>query len=156
MFSSFNAANQQFLIFSFLNFKFLMNKETIISELDFKAVRSSGAGGQNVNKVSSKVVLSFNLPASNSLTEEEKALAEVRLASKLTNDKILILQCDEDRSQFRNKDIVIKRFLLMIENALKEDKPRKPTKIPRAVIKKRIESKRRQADKKQSRRRPEH
>lgn len=132
-----------------------MNKETIINELDYKAVRSSGAGGQNVNKVSSKVVLSFNLPASNSLTEEEKALAEVRLASKLTNDGVLILQCDEDRSQLRNKDIVTKRFLAVMENALKEEKPRKPTKIPRSVIKKRIEGKRRQAEKKQSRRRPD-
>src|SRR5688500_12129399 len=127
-----------------------MNKESIIKELDFKAVRSSGAGGQNVNKVSSKVVLSFNLPASGSLSDEEKALAEVNLASKLTNDKVLILQCDEDRSQLRNKEIVIKRFLQLMENALKVAKERKPTKIPRGVIRKRIEGKRRQADKKQS------
>ena len=132
-----------------------MNKDTIIQELDYKAVRSSGAGGQNVNKVSSKVILSFNLPSSNSLTEEEKALAEVRLASKLTNDGVLILQCDEDRSQLRNKDIVTKRFLALMDNAIKEEKPRKPTKIPRSVIKKRIEGKRRQAEKKQSRRRPD-
>lgn len=132
-----------------------MNKESIIKELDFKAVRSSGAGGQNVNKVSSKVVLNFNLQASGSLSEEEKALAEVNLASKLTNDKILILQCDEDRSQLRNKEIVIKRFLQLMENALKVAKERKPTKIPRGVIRKRIEGKRRQADKKQSRRKPD-
>lgn len=132
-----------------------MNRETIIQELDFKAVRSSGAGGQNVNKVSSKVVLSFNLPNSQSLTDEEKALAEMRLESKLTNDNVLILQCDEDRSQLRNKDIVIKRFLMMMDNALKEVKPRKPTRIPRSVIKKRIENKRRQSDIKQSRRRPD-
>lgn len=132
-----------------------MNKDTIIQELDYKAVRSSGAGGQNVNKVSSKVILSFNLPSSNSLTEGEKALAEVRLASKLTNDGVLILQCDEDRSQLRNKDIVTKRFLALMDNAIKEEKPRKPTKIPRSVIKKRIEGKRRQAEKKQSRRRPD-
>lgn len=132
-----------------------MNKDSIIHELDYKAVRSSGAGGQNVNKVSSKVVLSFNLPSSKSLTEEEKALAEVRLASKLTNDGVLMLQCDEDRSQLRNKDIVTKRFLALMENAIKEEKPRKPTKIPRSVIKKRIEGKRRQAEKKQSRRRPD-
>jgi ribosome-associated protein len=52
-----------------------MNKDIIIRELDYKAVRSSGAGGQNVNKVSSKVVLSYSLPVSNALTEEEKALA---------------------------------------------------------------------------------
>jgi ribosome-associated protein len=132
-----------------------MNKDIIIRELDYKAVRSSGAGGQNVNKVSSKVVLSYSLPVSNALTEEEKALASVRLASKLTNEGVLILQCDEDRSQLRNKDIVTKRFLAVMENALKEEKPRKPTKIPRSVIKKRIEGKRRQADKKQSRRRPD-
>ena len=132
-----------------------MDKEAIIQELDFKAVRSSGAGGQNVNKVASKVVLSFNLPASGALTDEEKLLTETRLESKLTNDKVLILQCDEDRSQLRNKDIVIKRFLAMMENALKVEKPRKPTKIPRAVIKKRIEGKRRQAEKKQSRRKPD-
>ncbi|MHA3789740.1 alternative ribosome rescue aminoacyl-tRNA hydrolase ArfB [Flavobacterium hauense] len=132
-----------------------MNKETIIQELDYKAVRSSGAGGQNVNKVSSKVVLSFNVQASNALTDEEKLLAETRLAPRLTNEGILILQCDEDRSQLRNKDIVTKRFLAVMENAVKEDKPRKVTKIPRSVIKKRIEGKRRQAEKKQSRRRPD-
>ena len=132
-----------------------MNTQLIIQELDYKAVRSSGAGGQNVNKVSSKVVLSFNLQASNALTQEEKALAGTRLSSRLTNDGILILQCDEDRSQLRNKDIVTKRFIAVMETALKEDKPRKPTKIPRSVIRKRIEGKRRQADKKQNRKRPD-
>jgi len=132
-----------------------VNTQLIIQELDYKAVRSSGAGGQNVNKVSSKVVLSFNLQASNALTQEEKALAGTRLSSRLTNDGILILQCDEDRSQLRNKDIVTKRFIAVMETALKEDKPRKPTKIPRSVIRKRIEGKRRQADKKQNRKRPD-
>lgn len=132
-----------------------MNTDILVQEPSFKAVRSSGAGGQNVNKVSSKVVLSFNMPASNALTEEEKALVQTRLSSRLTNDGILILQCDEDRSQLRNKDIVTKRFIAVIEAALKEDKPRKPTKIPRSVIRKRIEGKRRQADKKQSRRKPD-
>lgn len=132
-----------------------MDKERIITELDYKAVRSSGAGGQNVNKVSSKVVLSFNVALSQSLTEDEKLLLEIKLATKLTNDKVLILQCDEDRSQLRNKEIVTKRFLDLIENSLKVAKPRKPTKIPRAVIKKRIESKRRQSEVKQSRRKPD-
>ena len=132
-----------------------MNKNSILQELDYKAVRSSGAGGQNVNKVSTKVVLSYNLTVSEALSEDEKALASLRLASKLTNEGVLILQCDGDRSQLRNKDIVTKRFLAVMENALKEDKPRKPTRIPRSVIKKRIEGKRRQAEKKQSRRRPD-
>lgn len=132
-----------------------MDKERIITELDFKAVRSSGAGGQNVNKVSSKVVLSFNVPLSQSLNEDEKLLLETRLATKLTNDKILILQCDEDRSQLRNKEIITKRFLDLIESSLKVAKARKPTKIPRAVIKKRIENKRRQSEIKQSRKKPD-
>lgn len=132
-----------------------MDTNLILQELDYKAVRSSGAGGQNVNKVSSKVVLSFNLMDSNALSEEEKTLIHSKLASRLTNENILMLSCDEDRSQLRNKDIVTKRFLTVMEQALKVEKPRKPTKIPRAVIKKRIEGKRRQAEKKQSRRRPD-
>jgi ribosome-associated protein len=131
-----------------------MDSETIIQELAFKAVRSSGAGGQNVNKVSSKVVLSFNLPASKALTDEEKALAEMNLVARLTNDKVLVLQCDEDRSQLRNKEIVIKRFLDVMQKALTVQKARKPTKVPHSVIKKRIQNKRNQSDKKQSRRRP--
>ena len=130
-----------------------MDKERILQELDFKAVRSSGAGGQNVNKVSSKVVLTFNLGESQALTEEEKFQTEHKLASRLTSNKILVLQCDEDRSQIRNKDIVIKRFFQVMENALRVEKPRVPTKIPKAVIKKRIENKRRQSEKKNSRRR---
>ena len=132
-----------------------MDREKIITELTFKAVRSSGAGGQNVNKVSSKVVLGFNIPLSKSLSDEEKLLAETRLASRLTDEGMLILQCDEDRSQLRNKDIVIKRFFLVMDAALKVDKVRKPTKIPRSVIKKRIEGKRRLSDKKQNRRKPD-
>ena len=132
-----------------------MDREKIITELTFKAVRSSGAGGQNVNKVSSKVVLGFNVPASKALSDEEKLLAETRLSSRLTDEGVLILQCDEDRSQLRNKDIVIKRFLLVMDAALKVDKIRRPTKIPRSVIKKRIEGKRRLSDKKQNRRKPD-
>jgi len=132
-----------------------VDREKIITELTFKAVRSSGAGGQNVNKVSSKVVLGFNVPTSQSLSDEEKLLVQTRLSSRLTDEGVLILQCDEDRSQLRNKDIVIKRFFLVMDAALKVDKIRKPTKIPRSVIKKRIEGKRRLSDKKQNRRKPD-
>lgn len=133
-----------------------MDKEKILQELNYKAVRSSGAGGQNVNKVSSKVILSFNLPESLALDAEEKMLLEEKLASRLTNDKVLILQCDEDRSQLRNKEIISRRFLQLIENALILPKQRRPTKVPRAVIKKRIQDKRNLSDKKQSRRKPDY
>jgi ribosome-associated protein len=75
-----------------------LEPEKIIAELQFKAVRSSGAGGQNVNKVSSKVVLTFDLKNSQVLSDEEKGLLENKLASRLTSEQILILNCDEDRS----------------------------------------------------------
>ena len=131
-----------------------MNKEILISELQFKAVRSSGAGGQNVNKVSSKVVLFFDLKRSQALTEEEKALLEVKLVTRLTNDAVLILSCDEDRSQLKNKAIVIKRFLEVLTTGLVIPKIRKATKTPKSVVKKRIKDKKRVSDLKNNRRKP--
>jgi ribosome-associated protein len=132
-----------------------LDPEKIISELSFKAVRSSGAGGQNVNKVSSKVVLSFDLKNSKALSEEEILLLEEKLAPRLTNEQILILNCDEDRSQLKNKEIVIKRFLQIIKQGLLIPKERKATKIPKSVIKKRIQNKRNLSEKKQNRRKPD-
>jgi ribosome-associated protein len=131
-----------------------MDSEKIISELSFKAVRSSGAGGQNVNKVSSKVVLTFDLNASQALSEEEKALLLLNIAPRLTTENILILNCDEDRSQLKNKDIVVKRFLEIIKKGLHVPKIRKATKIPKSVIKKRIKDKKNISEIKQSRRKP--
>jgi ribosome-associated protein len=133
-----------------------MEKDKLISELQFKAVRSSGAGGQNVNKVSSKVVLSFDLKNANSLSMEEKIRLEISLSSRLTNDHILILNCDEDRSQLKNKEIVIKRFLAIIEQGLYIPKIRKATKIPKSVIRKRIKDKKNVSDIKKTRRKPEY
>ncbi|KAF2079681.1 alternative ribosome rescue aminoacyl-tRNA hydrolase ArfB [Flavobacterium sharifuzzamanii] len=131
-----------------------MDSEKIISELNFKAVRSSGAGGQNVNKVSSKVVLSFDLNASQALSEDEKLLLQTNIGARLTTENILILNCDEDRSQIKNKEIVIKRFLEVIKKGLYVPKVRKATKVPKSVIKKRIKDKKNISDLKQSRRKP--
>ena len=131
-----------------------MNSEKIISELQFKAVRSSGAGGQNVNKVSSKVVLSFDLKNSQALSEEEKVLLEKKLATRLTSEHILILNCDEDRSQLKNKAIVVRRFLSIIEAGLVIPKIRKATKIPKSVIRKRIKEKMNLSEIKKNRRKP--
>jgi ribosome-associated protein len=132
-----------------------METEKIISELNFKAVRSSGPGGQNVNKVSSKVVLTFDLNASQALNEEEKVLITTKLASKLNSENLLILNCDEDRSQLKNKAIVTKRFLEVIEKALIVPKKRKPTKVPKAVVEKRLKDKSSVAEIKQNRKKPE-
>jgi len=131
-----------------------MDKEIILSELKFKAVRSSGAGGQNVNKVSSKVVLSFDLANSLGLTQDEKALLQIKIATKLTQENILIITCEEDRSQLKNKEIGIKKFLRLIENSLIIPKERKETKIPRAVKEKRLSTKKVIGLLKQNRKKP--
>lgn len=132
-----------------------MESNKIISELQYKAVRSSGAGGQNVNKVSSKVVLSFDLKNSQALSDEEKLRLETKLSSRLTSDLVLILNCDEDRSQLKNKAIVTKRFLDIITAGLVIPKIRKATKIPKSVIRKRIKDKKNLSEIKKSRRKPD-
>ncbi len=132
-----------------------MNKEKLLSDLHFKAVRSSGAGGQNVNKVSSKVVLTFDLNSAQGLTDEEKLLLETKLTSRLTSENILILNCDEDRSQHKNKEIVIKRFLDLIQAGLIVPKIRKATKISKSAIRKRIKFKKNLSETKQLRRKPD-
>jgi len=129
--------------------------ENILKELKFKAVRSSGAGGQHVNKVSSKVELIFDVQNSAEFTEEKKELLFKNLSSKLTKDNLLLLNCDESRSQHKNKEIVIKRFLQLITNGLKVPKKRKPTKPSRSSIRKRLEKKKKQAYKKALRNKPE-
>ena len=131
-----------------------MEIEKIIQELQYKAVRSSGAGGQNVNKVSSKVVLNFDLNTSKAISEEEKELILFKLSSRLTSENILILNCDEDRSQIKNKAIVTKRFLEIIKNALIVPKIRKATKIPKSVIRKRIKDKKNISEVKNNRKKP--
>lgn len=131
-----------------------MNIEKVTSELQYKAVRSSGAGGQNVNKVASKVVLTFDVVASQGLSEEEKTRIKTKLANRLTTDALLILNGEEDRSQLKNKKLVTQRFFDILKMALTVPKTRKATKIPRAAIEKRIKDKRNASEIKQSRKKP--
>lgn len=95
-----------------------MKTDILLSELSYKAIRSSGAGGQNVNKVASKVVLIFDTATTQAFSEEELARIQTKLAKKISSENLLILTCDEDRSQRKNKQIVTKRFLELIEKAL--------------------------------------
>ena len=132
-----------------------MNIESLLKELKFKAVRSSGAGGQHVNKVSSKVELIFDLQNSFEFSEDEKIVLLKNLQTKLTKENILLLSCDESRSQHKNKEIVIKRFLQLIINGLKVPKKRKATKPSKSSIKKRLDKKKKHAYKKALRRKPE-
>ena len=133
----------------------MFNEEVLLQELNFKAIRSSGSGGQHVNKVSSKVELTFNLMESLAFNEEQKGRLQNKLQHRLTKEHVLMLQCDESRSQHKNKELVIKRFLELIRLGLVIQKKRIPTKIPRAVIRKRLKNKRNLSDKKANRKKPD-
>jgi ribosome-associated protein len=132
-----------------------MNKETIYKELQFKAVRSSGAGGQHVNKVSSKVELSFDLLNSESISDREKELLFKNISTRLTKEGVLQLSSDESRSQHTNKEKVIKRFFEVLTKALIVPKKRRPTKISRNQKAKRLDNKQRHATKKSLRKKPD-
>lgn len=131
-----------------------MDQKQLLQELDYKAVRSSGAGGQNVNKVSSKVELHFDLQSSEAFSEDEKQRALKKLQSRLTSRDELILQCDESRSQHKNKEIITRRFLDLIQEALVKPKPRKKTKPPKAAKLKRLKQKKLLSEKKANRKDP--
>ena len=132
-----------------------MDIEKLIKELSFKAIRSSGAGGQHVNKVSSKIELTFDLENSNELTDEQKQLLTKKLATKLSKENVLLLQCDESRSQHKNKEIAISRFLEVIKVGLHVPKKRKATKPTKTAIKKRLKSKKKLSEKKNTRKKPD-
>ena len=128
-----------------------MDSSIIIQECTFKAVRSSGAGGQHVNKVSSKIEMSFDVQNSKGLTEDEKLEITDKLSNRISKSGLLLLQCSESRSQHKNKSIVIKRFFLLLKIGLIPVKKRKKTKVPRRVKFKRLKNKRKLSDKKQDR-----
>jgi len=131
-----------------------VNQDVIFRELLFKAVRSSGAGGQHVNKVATKVELSFDILNSEGLSETEKERLVEKLENRLTKDHILLLQGDTTRSQHRNKEIVITRFFKLLTDSLKVSKKRKPTKPSKSAIEKRLQNKQKNASKKESRKKP--
>lgn len=134
---------------------FKLNKEQILKELQFKAIRSSGAGGQHVNKVSSKVELTFNPQPSYGLSDAEKGRLFLKLDARLTKEGLLILQCDEARSQHKNKAIVIKRFFDLLKKSLEVPKKRKPTKPSKSSVEKRLKSKKIDSNKKAYRKKPD-
>lgn len=131
-----------------------MNTEILISELSFKAIRSSGPGGQHVNKTASKVEVSFHLVSSEALSETEKERLRLKIPTKISSEGIITLQCGETRSQHRNKAIVIERLVELLQKNLKVAKPRKKTKPSKGAIERRLQSKKEHAFKKVNRKRP--
>lgn len=131
-----------------------MDADKILSELSYKAVRSSGPGGQHVNKTASKVEVSFSLKDSSALSESEKDRLFNKLASRITSEGVLTLNCGETRSQHRNKAIVVERLLNLLKQNLRVKKIRKKSKPSRGSIERRLKSKKQNALKKSSRRPP--
>ncbi len=122
-----------------------------VSELRFSASRSSGAGGQNVNKVNTRMELRFNVMASIRLSDEEKMLLLAKLASRINAEYELFIVSQTERTQLGNKEKVIERFHHLLARALTPQKARKPTKPSKASIEKRRQHKKLQSEKKQRR-----
>lgn len=111
-------------------------------EFTFSSTRSSGAGGQNVNKVNTKVELRFHVDHSALLTAEEKVIVHHKLINHITSDGFLVIRSQKERSQLRNKEITIDKFYNLLIKALTPRKKRKATQPSKASIKKRLEVKR--------------
>ncbi len=131
-----------------------MDVELLLKEISFSAVRSGGPGGQHANKVSSKVILQFNIQQTKALSDLERVTATHQLSTKISKDNVITLSCDESRSQHKNKEIVVQRFILLMKSALAKPKRRVPTKVSKAIRAKRIESKKKMAIKKSLRQKP--
>ena len=129
--------------------------DAFLSEITFQTSRSSGPGGQNVNKVESRVELRFHLLDSQVLTEAQKALILEKVANQLTAEGLLLVTAQDDRSQFRNKEIALARFHELLQKSLRRPKPRKATKPSKGAVRKRLESKKKDGEKKANRRRVE-
>ncbi len=129
-----------------------MDPAVLHSEIRFKTSRSGGSGGQNVNKVSTKVELNFHVSDSAYLDDAQKEMICRRLSARLTNEGVLQIIAQSERSQLANKRLALARFDELIASALKPVKKRKTTRISKAVKEKRLAAKKKRSELKQQRR----
>lgn len=130
-------------------------RNQLINEIKFTASRSSGPGGQNVNKVNTRVELHFHLENSTILSSAEKRAIQFKLANRINTEGEFFMASSVERSQWRNKERVIERFFNLLEQALTPQKKRIKTKPTQASRLKRLEGKKQLAQKKQMRKRPD-
>ncbi len=126
-------------------------KDDLQKEVTYKTSRSGGKGGQNVNKVSSKVELLFDINQSNLFTDEQKALLLAKLQSRLNRDGYLQVMSEEERSQYLNKERALEKLQLILTHALHQPKARKASKPSKAMIEARLAKKKMQSSKKENR-----
>ncbi len=129
-----------------------ITSQQILSELEFSTARSGGPGGQNVNKVNSKVIVRWNINKSAIINDEQKELLLKKLATYITTEGELLLTSQESRSQLDNKENVVSKLDALLKKAFTKPKVRKATKPGKAAKAKRVENKKRHAEKKQWRR----
>lgn len=129
-----------------------LKKKNFQPEFEITASRSQGPGGQHVNKVNTRIVLRFNVFRSGLLSQGEKAILAVKLARRLTREGDLVITSQYSRSQFKNKEDAVNKFYGILAGALASHKKRIATKPGKASIRKRLERKRKHAEKKQNRR----
>lgn len=128
-----------------------MDTEAILNEVKFRTSRSSGAGGQSVNKTETRVELLFDIENSTLLTPEEKETIAGKLRSRINKDGMLAIAVQTHRSQIQNKEEALALFRFLLMEALKPKKIRKPTKKPATVDDQRLEVKKIQSEKKSGR-----
>ena len=133
----------------------IIKSSMLEKELVYSASRSDGPGGQNVNKVNSKVTLRFDVKNSQVLTEDEKSIVFKRLGSRLSKERILILTAQESRSQMQNKEAVMLKLEKILAKAFEKKKVRKATKPSKNAVQDRIKKKKQVGEKKKWRQRPE-
>ena len=124
-------------------------------ELEVRASRAGGPGGQHVNTSSSRIELRWDVRTSAALTEAQRARLLERLAPRLTNDGVLVLHASEHRSQHRNREAALARLTAIVGEALEVPRERRATRPTRAARKRRLEAKRARGATKELRRRPE-
>jgi ribosome-associated protein len=134
-----------------MNIQQKINQRIFDSEFEFQVSRSSGPGGQNVNKVNTKVLLRFNVSNSKILEDDEKLVLMEKLTNKLDGEGNLLIQSQEKRSQIQNKEIVKMKFYDLLLKAFQKKKIRKATKPGRAAIEERLKEKKRISEKKKGR-----
>ncbi|MGO4877279.1 alternative ribosome rescue aminoacyl-tRNA hydrolase ArfB [Pedobacter psychrotolerans] len=132
----------------------LPTRAEILKSVTFKTSRSGGKGGQNVNKVSSKAELIFDLSANEYLSDEEKTLLKSRLENRIDSEGLLHIIAQEDRSQLLNKEKTIAKLIELLKKSLHVQKKRKPTKIPKGVVENRLKNKAVHSDRKKNRKPP--